>query len=74
MHKKKMLPPIIITAIVVLYYVAFACYCFAVDGFPLGLKILIGAGPLNLAAICIYLLIERIEEIKEGEEDDLSKY
>ncbi|MDO5410520.1 MAG: hypothetical protein Q4F21_08715 [Lachnospiraceae bacterium] len=74
MHGKKMVAPIVITMVVVLYYVLFACICFAFDGIWLVLKILFGVVPLILAAVCIYVLIERIEEIRSGEEDDLSKY
>lgn len=74
MHGKKMVAPIIITGIVVLYYAVFACLCFFIEGIPMILKIIFGAVPLILAAVCIYVLIERIEEIRSGEEDDLSKY
>ena len=38
------------------------------------IKILVGAILLSLAGVCIYVIIERINEIKKGEEDDLSKY
>lgn len=74
MRGKKLVAPIIITIIVVLYYVVFACLCFFIEGIPLILKILFGVIPLILAAVCIYVLIERIEEIRSGEEDDLGKY
>lgn len=74
MHGKKMVAPIIITILFVLYYVGFACVCFFIDGIPLLVKIVFGAVPLILAAVCVYVLIERIEEIRSGEEDDLSEY
>lgn len=74
MHGKKMIAPIIITILFVLYYVGFACACFYIDGIPLIVKIVFGAVPLILAAVCVYVLIERIEEIRSGEEDDLSEY
>ena len=74
MRGKKMIAPVIITILFVLYYAGFACVCFFIEGIPLILKILFGAIPLILAAICVYVLIERIEEIRSGEEDDLSKY
>ncbi|MDD7390779.1 MAG: hypothetical protein PUG60_14255 [Lachnospiraceae bacterium] len=74
MHGKKMIAPIIITILFVLYYVGFACVCFYIDDISLILKIVFGAVPLILAAICVYVLIERIEEIRSGEEDDLSEY
>ena len=74
MHGKKMIAPVIVTVCIVLYYALFACLCFFVEGIPLILKIALGAVPLILAAVCIYVLIERIEEIRSGEEDDLSNY
>ena len=74
MRGKQMIAPVIITILFVLYYAGFACVCFFIEGIPLILKILFGAIPLILAAICVYVLIERIEEIRSGEEDDLSQY
>lgn len=74
MRGKKMIAPVIITILFVLYYAGFACVCFFIEGIPLILKILFGAIPLILAAVCVYVLIERIEEIRSGEEDDLSQY
>ena len=71
-HGKKMIAPIIITAITVLYYVIYFGFAIALlDG--LG-KLLLGLLPLLLSAIMIAVCIERIKEIKKGEEDDLSKY
>ena len=71
-HVKKMIAPIIITVITVLYYVIYFGFVIALlDG--LG-KLLLGLLPLLLSAIMIAVCIERIKEIKKGEEDDLSKY
>ena len=67
-----MIAPIIITVITVLYYVIYFGFVIALlDG--LG-KLLLGLLPLLLSAIMIAVCIERIKEIKKGEEDDLSKY
>ena len=73
-HAKKMIAPIIITIIFVLYYVGFAVACMLIYGFPLLLKLLFGFIPLVLAGVMIYVLLTRINEIRSGEEDDLSKY
>ena len=71
-HGKKMIAPIIITVITVLCYVIYFGFVIALlDG--LG-KLLLGLLPLLLSAIMIAVCIERIKEIKKGEEDDLSKY
>ncbi len=73
-HTKKLIAPIIICIIIVLYYIAFAIVCISIDVIPLIIKILGGVIPLALAGVCVYVLIERIKEIRSGEEDDLSKY
>ena len=74
MHKKKMIAPIVITAIFLLYFIGFALLCAFVDGIPLLVKLLGSVIPLILAGVCIYVFTERIKEIRSGEEDDLSKY
>lgn len=72
-HRNKMIAPIIITVIIVLYYIGFFAVC-ALLPLPVILKLVFGLVPLLLAGVCIFVLIERIEEIRSGEEDDLSKY
>jgi len=71
-HKKKMIAPIIITVVVILYYIAyFGVLISLLDGFW---KYVSGIIPLVFSGIMIYVCIERINEIKKGEEDDISKY
>lgn len=74
MHGKKMIAPIIIALIFVLYYIGFAVVCFLIPELPLIVKFLAAVIPLLLAGVCIFVLVERIKEIRSGEEDDLSKY
>jgi len=72
LHKKKMIAPIIITVVVILYYIAyFGVLISLLDGFW---KYVLGILPLIFSGIMIYVCIERINEIKKGEEDDISKY
>ena len=67
-----MVAPIVITAIFVLYYIAYFGFIISVlDGIW---KYALGIIPLALAGVMIYVCIERINEIKKGEEDDISKY
>ena len=71
-HQKKMIAPIVITVIVVLYYILyFALIIYALDGVW---KLFLGIIPVALAAVMISVCVQRIEEIKGGEEDDISKY
>ena len=71
-HKKKMIAPIMITIIMMLYYITYFGFLISLlDGFW---KYALGIIPLVLSGIMAYVCIERINEIKKGEEDDLSKY
>ena len=71
-HKKKLIAPILVTIIMILYYVVYFGFLIAlIDGVW---KWLLGIIPLALSAVMLKVCIERIKEIKKGEEDDLSKY
>ncbi len=72
-HIKKMLAPIMITVLCVLYYAGFFILCMFIPISPV-LKLLFGLMPLLFIGVFIYVLVERIKEIRSGEEDDLSKY
>ena len=71
-HKKKIIAPIIVTIIMVLYYIVY--FGFLIASLPSIWKYALGIIPLMFSAVMIAVCIERINEIKEGEEDDLSKY
>lgn len=61
-----------ISVIVVLYYaVYFGLLIAALDGIW---KYVLGIVPILLSAVMVKVCIERIKEIKDGEEDDISKY
>lgn len=67
-----MVAPIVISVIVVLYYaVYFGLLITALDGIW---KYVLGIVPILLSAVMVKVCIERIKEIKDGEEDDISKY
>ena len=71
-HKRKMIAPIIITVILTLYYITYFGFLISLlDGIW---KYALGIIPLIFSGIMIYVCIERINEIKKGEEDDISKY
>ena len=71
-HKKKYTAPIIVTIIMVLYYVVY--FGFLISLFKTVWKYALGIIPLVLSVIMIKVCIERINELKKGEEDDISKY
>lgn len=72
-HEKKMIAPIIITILAIIYYVFYFCLLITLLEQVL-LKLLFGVIPAALAATMIYVCVQRIKEIRSGEEDDLSKY
>lgn len=72
LYKNKMIAPIVISVIIILYYVVYFGILIAL---LVGVwKWLLGIIPLALSAVMLKVCIERIKEIKKGEEDDLSKY
>ncbi len=71
---KKIIAPVIITAIILLYLGIFVIACMLDFQMPIVFKILGSVIPIALAGVSIYVLVERILEIRSGEEDDLSKY
>lgn len=71
-HRRKLIAPIVIAVIMVLYYVLYFGLLVALtDG---AVRWIIGIVPIAFAAVTIGVCIERIKEIKGGEEDDISKY
>lgn len=72
LYHKKMIAPIIITVIFILYCgIYFGVLIKSLDGFW---KYLLGIVPLVLAVVMVAVCFERIKEIRSGEEDDLGKY
>ena len=71
-NKKKMVAPIVVTVIMLLYYTVYFGVLIAV--LPTVWKYLLGIVPVALSIVMVAVCIERIKEIKKGEEDDISKY
>ncbi len=74
MKIKKLIAPILISAFCVLWMVLWAAIYLFVPGLPILFKILGIAVPFVLAWGMLFVLRERIQEIRSGEEDDLSNY
>lgn len=73
-HWKKLIAPLLIAIMLAAYYFIISALCLFLPGIPMIFKLLIAAVPIALASVTIYVLLERIEEIRSGEEDDLSQY
>ena len=69
---KKLIAPIVVTILMVLYYVVY--FGFLISVLEGVWKYALGVIPLAFSAVMVKVCIERINEIKKGEEDDLSKY
>jgi len=69
----KLVAPIITTCLLLLYFGFFLVQSASIplQGFWRFIAIAIPAG---LMGVSLYVLIERIKEIRSGEEDDLGKY
>ena len=71
-HRRKMFAPILVSVIMVLYYVVYFGFLITLlDGIW---KFALGLIPLAFSVLMVKVCIERINEIKKGEEDDISKY
>ena len=74
MKKRKLAAPIVISVLVGLWLLGYAVLVFLVPAIPLWIKLLGAVIPLALLGVTIYVLCERIKEIRSGEEDDLDNY
>ena len=71
-QRKKLAVPIIVTVLMVLYFcIYFGFLISLVDGIW---KVLLAILPPAFSAVMVKVCIDRIKEIKKGEEDDLSQY
>lgn len=70
---KKMIAPIVVGLISIIYYAFFFALILAIPMW-LGVKLLLGIIPLALIGVMIAVVCSRIKEIEGGEEDDLSQY
>ena len=70
--RKKIIVPIVVTIIMILYFVVyFTILLSLLDGIWI---YILGILPFVFSGVMVKVCIERIKEIKKGEEDDISKY
>ena len=72
-HRRKMTAPILVTILVILYFFLYFGVLVALAHSTL-LRLLLGICPVLLGAAVIVVCIQRLREIKGGEEDDLGQY
>lgn len=73
-NTKKLIAPIVITVLLILYYLIYLWIGVFINELPITMKMLLIIVAISFIVLTIYMLFERIGEIKGGEEDDLSKY
>ena len=72
-HRRKMVAPIVVTVLVFLYFILYFGVLISLLHSTL-LKLLLGICPVLLGAAMIGVCVQRLREIKGGEEDVLSQY
>jgi hypothetical protein len=70
---KKIIAPFIIAVLFIVFFIGLMIACFLSEE-PDFIKIIGAVVFLSLIGVSIFVLIERIKEIRSGEEDDLGKY
>lgn len=70
---RKMLTPVVIGIVIACYMMLWISTLFFLDA-PKIVIVLFGVPMLALLFLWIHVVKERLDEIRSGEEDDLSKY
>ncbi len=71
-HRKKMIAPVVVTLILSIYYVVY--FGFLISLFGSVWRWILGIVPLAFIVLSIAVCVDRLREIRKGEEDDLSQY
>lgn len=71
-HNKKIIAPVVVTILMVIYFIFyFTMIIHTIAGLA---RILLGVVPLAFIIAMIAVCVQRIKEIRSGDEDDLGKY
>lgn len=73
-RKRKLIAPFVIALILCIYYLGIGIFFLCSEETFFVLRILAVVIPSALATVTIAVLVQRITEVRKGEEDDLSKY
>ena len=74
MKKKNYLPPFIAALCLIAYYAFILILFLLVPSISVPIKLIICIIPAAICGVVIYVLVQRIKEIKSGEYDDLGKF
>lgn len=70
---RKIIAPVIIVVLLLAVLFGYGA-AVTVMPVPVWIKLIFGAVLVSLSGVGIYVLVQRIQEIRSGEEDDLSHY
>ncbi len=70
---KKMIAPIVVGVLLIAYYI-FIFSVLILNSFSVIVNIFFGALSICITGVVIYVVKKRIDEIRGGEYDDISKY
>lgn len=73
MKARKLIAPIVVTVILSLFFLFYLAVCMIMP-MPIVGKVIGAVICLALIGVSVFVLVERIREIRSGELDDLSKY
>ena len=71
---KRIIAPVIVTVLLIAYFLFWLLGCYVMPDMPVIIKLVSGIIPISFIGVSLFILGERIKEIKSGEEDDLNKY
>ena len=74
MKKRNYIAPIVVSVCLILYYAGLAVLLLAIPDFVWWGKLLLIILPAAVCGMVLYVLIQRIRELRSGETDDLDKY
>ena len=74
MKRRGYAAPVIVAACLLLYYGGMIVLLSCIPGIALWGKLLLCIVPLLVGGLILYVLIERLRELRSGETDDLDKY
>lgn len=73
-HTKKMIAPIVISVLLCIWYIGFLVFTLCLEEVSRAEKVGAAIVTVLVTGAAVAVLVERIKEIRKGEEDDLSKY
>ena len=74
MKMGKLAAPIVVTVLLCLWFGTWLVMAWSARGLTLWAKLLGTVIPLALIGVSLYVLAQRINEIRSGDEDDLDHY